>query len=95
MGAVRVDLTAARAAVEVAASQAADLVRSLPDPSSRVPGLDWTVGQTAAHLVAAARFYPRYATGQATQRQPSTLPRATSTGSPKWATTDWRSWPTC
>jgi hypothetical protein len=66
MGAVRVDLTAARAAVEVAASQAADLVRSLPDPSSRVPGLDWTVGQTAAHLVAAARFYPRYATGQAT-----------------------------
>jgi uncharacterized protein (TIGR03083 family) len=64
MGAVRVDLAAARAAVEVAASQAADLVRSLPDPRRRVPGLDWTVGQTAAHLVAAARFYPRYATGQ-------------------------------
>jgi hypothetical protein len=66
MGAVPVDLTAARAAVEVAASQVADLVRSLPDPSRRVPGLDWTVGQTAAHLVAAARVYPRYATGQAT-----------------------------
>jgi uncharacterized protein (TIGR03083 family) len=66
MGAVPVDLTAARAAVKVAASQVADLVRSLPDPSSRVPGLDWTVGQTAAHLVAAARVYPGYATGQAT-----------------------------
>lgn len=66
MGAVPVDLTAARAAVQVAASQAADLVRSLPDPSSRIPGLNWTVGQTAAHLVAAAQFYPRYATGQAT-----------------------------
>jgi hypothetical protein len=39
MAAVPVDLTAARAAVEVAASQAADLIRSLPDPSSRVPGL--------------------------------------------------------
>jgi uncharacterized protein (TIGR03083 family) len=66
MGAVPVDLTAARVAVVVAARQAADLVGSLPDPSSRVPGLDWTVGQTAAHLVAAARLYPRYATGQAT-----------------------------
>jgi len=66
MGAVPVDLTAARAAVEVAARQAADLVRSLPNPSGRVPGLDWTVGQTAAHLVAAARVYPRYATGQVT-----------------------------
>jgi uncharacterized protein (TIGR03083 family) len=64
MGAVPVDLTAARAAVEVAARQAADLVRSLPDPSVQVPGLDWTVGQTAAHLVAAARVYPLYATGQ-------------------------------
>jgi uncharacterized protein (TIGR03083 family) len=66
MGAVPVDLTAARAAVEVAARQAADLVRSLPNPSVQVPGLDWTVGQTAAHLVAAARVYPRYATGQLT-----------------------------
>lgn len=66
MGAVPVDLTAARAAVEVAASRVADLVRSLPDPSSRVSGLDWTVGQTAAHLVAAVRVYPGYATGQAT-----------------------------
>jgi uncharacterized protein (TIGR03083 family) len=66
VGAVPVDLTAARAAIEVAARQAADVVRSLPDPGSRVPGLDWTVGQTAAHLVAAARFYPRYATGQVT-----------------------------
>jgi uncharacterized protein (TIGR03083 family) len=65
MGAVPVDLAAARAAVEVTAQRAADLVRSLPDPSVRVPGLDWTVGQTAAHLVAAARYYPRYATGQA------------------------------
>jgi uncharacterized protein (TIGR03083 family) len=63
-GTVPVDLTAARAAVEVAARQAADLVGSLPDPSRRVPGLDWTVGQTAAHLVAAARLYPRLATGQ-------------------------------
>jgi len=66
MGTVSVDLAAARAAVEVTAQRAADLMRSLPDPSIRVPGLDWTVGQTAAHLVAAARVYPRYATGQLT-----------------------------
>jgi uncharacterized protein (TIGR03083 family) len=66
MGAVPVDLAVARTAVQAAARQAAELVRSLPDPSARVPGMDWTVGQTAAHLVAAARFYPRYATGQLT-----------------------------
>lgn len=65
MGTLPVDLAAARAAVDVTARQVADLMRSLPDPGAGVPGLAWTVGQTAAHLVAAARSYPRYATGQA------------------------------
>jgi uncharacterized protein (TIGR03083 family) len=63
---VLVDLAQARSAVQVAAKQVSDLVRSLPDPEGVVPGLDWTVGQTAAHLVAAAVNYPRYAAGQAT-----------------------------
>jgi uncharacterized protein (TIGR03083 family) len=65
MGAVPVDPVAARAGVAAAAGQAADLVRSLPDPAAPVPGLDWTVAQTAAHLVAAARAFLGYATGQA------------------------------
>lgn len=61
-----VDLAQARSAVQVAAKQVSDLVRSLPDPQALVPGLDWTVGQTAAHMVAAAVNYPRFAIGQAT-----------------------------
>jgi uncharacterized protein (TIGR03083 family) len=63
---VFIDLAQARSAVQVAAKQVSELVRSLPDPHAPVPGLDWTVGQTAAHLVAAAVNYPRFATGQAT-----------------------------
>lgn len=63
---VRVDLAQARSALPTAARQTSELVRSLPDPQASVPGLDWTIGQTAAHMVAAAVNYPRYATGQAT-----------------------------
>jgi uncharacterized protein (TIGR03083 family) len=63
---VLVDLADARSAVQEAAKQVSELVRSLPDPQAFVPGLDWTVGQTAAHLVAAAVNYPRFATGLAT-----------------------------
>ena len=65
VNAVLVDLTQARSAVQMAARQVSDLVRSLPDPRAPVPGLDWTVGQVAAHMVAAAENYPRFATGQA------------------------------
>ena len=63
---VLVDLAQARSAVQMAAKQVSELVRSLPDPQALVPGLDWTVGQTAAHMVAAAVNYPRFATGQTT-----------------------------
>ena len=52
-----VDLAAARAAVESAAADAAGLVGSASGPDMEKParGLDWTVGQTAAHLVASTR----------------------------------------
>jgi uncharacterized protein (TIGR03083 family) len=66
MGAVPVDPAAARAGIATAAGPAADLIRSLPDPAAPVPGLDWTVAQTAAHLVATARVMLGYATGRAT-----------------------------
>ncbi len=64
MGAVPVDPVAVRAGVAAAAGQAAGLVRSLPDPAAPVPNLDWTVAQTATHLVAAARAFLGYVTGQ-------------------------------
>ena len=55
MGGVPVDLEAARAALETAAVRAAELVRSAPDKDAPKRGLDWTVGQTAAHMVASTR----------------------------------------
>jgi uncharacterized protein (TIGR03083 family) len=66
MAALPVDPVAVRAAVAAAAGQAAELVRSLPDPAAPVPGLDWTAAQTAAHLVATARAFSGYVTGQVT-----------------------------
>jgi uncharacterized protein (TIGR03083 family) len=65
MNALLVDLAQARNALRMAAGQASELVRSLPDPQAPVPGLDWTVGQTAAHMVSAPMDFLRYATGQA------------------------------
>lgn len=65
MNALQVDLPKARSALQTVARQASELVRSLPDPQAPVPGLDWTVGQTAAHMVAGPTNYLRYATGQA------------------------------
>ncbi|HEX6674061.1 MAG TPA: maleylpyruvate isomerase family mycothiol-dependent enzyme [Actinomycetes bacterium] len=57
MGGVPVGLAAARAAVEVAAADAAGLIGSASGPDLEKParGLDWTVGQTAAHVVASTR----------------------------------------
>ena len=67
VNAVLVDLAEARSAVQMAAKQVAELVRSPPDPRASVPGLDWTlICQTAAHMVAALRRTTRVATGQAT-----------------------------
>ena len=63
--AVLVDLAQVRRALAISATRASELVGSLPDPETSVPGLDWTVRQTAAHMVAGAMNYLRYATGQA------------------------------
>ena len=49
--AVPIDLESARRALASEGERAADLVASIPDPTAPVPGLDWTVGQAAAHLV--------------------------------------------
>jgi uncharacterized protein (TIGR03083 family) len=56
LGGVPVDHVAARAALEMVALQAAAVIRSVPDMDAPTRGLDWTVGQTAAHLVAGNRI---------------------------------------
>ena len=47
----------ARAALADAVARSAQLWRSIADPAAPVPGLAWTAGQTAAHVVADMREY--------------------------------------
>lgn len=47
----------ARAALAAAVSRSAQLWRSIADPRMPVPGLAWTAGQTAAHVVGDMREY--------------------------------------
>jgi hypothetical protein len=47
-----------------AAPRTASLIRAAGDPATPVPGLTWTVGETAAHLVNEFLDYAAYARGQ-------------------------------
>jgi hypothetical protein len=47
----------ARAALADAVARSAQLWRRIGDPAAPVPGLSWTAGQTAAHVVADMREY--------------------------------------
>lgn len=54
---VAADLEATREAVARNARRVAEMLRCDADPAAPVPGLDWTVGEVAAHLVTALRGY--------------------------------------
>jgi uncharacterized protein (TIGR03083 family) len=56
-------LTASQALRETAA-RAAELLRAVPGPGTPVPGLTWTVGQAAAHMVAEFTDYAAFARGE-------------------------------
>lgn len=51
-------------ALREAAGRTAALLRTVQDPSLKVPGLTWTVGETAAHVVADLELYARLITGE-------------------------------
>ncbi len=48
---------ATRTALRAAAGRTADLLRSVTTPQARVPGLDWSAAETAAHMVGELRDY--------------------------------------
>lgn len=56
--------TAAQAALREAAARTAGLLLTVPDGGAAVPDLDWTVAETAAHLLGELRFYEGFASGQ-------------------------------
>jgi Mycothiol maleylpyruvate isomerase N-terminal domain len=51
-------------ALRTNAARTAAAIRAAGDPGARVPGLDWTVGETAAHVVAEFVDYTAYAQGR-------------------------------
>ncbi|MDQ4095354.1 MAG: maleylpyruvate isomerase N-terminal domain-containing protein, partial [Actinomycetota bacterium] len=53
---VEIDFDGALRAFEVAARRFTDLVRSIPDPHRRTRGLDWSLADTAAHVLLAVRY---------------------------------------
>lgn len=46
-----------------AAIRAVAMLQAVPDPGAPVPGLDWTITETAAHLVAEIEDYTDFVTG--------------------------------
>jgi hypothetical protein len=64
MSVVPVDREAAQAAIDrLAAKVAADLADHPAETGRKVPGLDWSVGETGAHLVTLIDDVTRYVTG--------------------------------
>ena len=64
MSVVPVDVGAARAAVGQVAKRVAELLDSITDTSVPVPGLEWTAGETGAHLVTVTNWFVDYVTGR-------------------------------
>jgi len=63
-GWVQFDLDGARDAIRRATARVAGRLRSTTQPSRRAHRLDWTISETAAHLVVVVRANTRYARGE-------------------------------
>jgi len=58
------DSTGLLEALRNAADRTARMVRTVPDGAVRVPGMDWTAAETAAHMVGDLSFFASFLTGQ-------------------------------
>jgi uncharacterized protein (TIGR03083 family) len=63
-GSGTIEALTAHQTLRAAAARTAALLRTAQDPDAAVPGLSWTVGETAAHLVAELRHYAAFVTGE-------------------------------
>lgn len=61
---VQIDETASLGALRSAAGRVADLVRDVREPDRRAGHLDWTIAETAAHLVGGGELYTGFITGE-------------------------------
>lgn len=63
---LRIELAPAADALERAGRRLVDLLRSVPDPTVPTRGLEWTLGELAAHLAARAALFVGYLDGTVT-----------------------------
>lgn len=61
---ISMDREQALAAVAAAGERAADAIEAISDPDRRTRGLEWTLGQTAAHIVADVRYHRAWLRGE-------------------------------
>ena len=61
---VELGLAATQRALRSAAQRTAALLRGIRDPNIRAAGLEWTIAETAAHLVASLDLYTGLVTGE-------------------------------
>jgi len=64
MAEFRLDRTRALKALQATAARLATLIGSITDPGAPTTGLEWTLGQTAGHVVADVRMHRRWLAGE-------------------------------
>lgn len=63
---LRIELAPAADALARAGRRVTDLLRSVPDPAMPAAGLEWSLGELAAHLAARTALFAGYLSGTAT-----------------------------
>lgn len=61
---ISIDRQQALAAMAAAGERTADVIGAVDDPDRRTRGLDWTLAQTAAHIVAGVQYHRAWLRGE-------------------------------
>jgi len=64
MGAIGLEWDTVKPVCQKVAARTAELIRKAPSSKAQVPGLDWTVGEVAAHLVSLTHRYEPFVQDQ-------------------------------
>lgn len=70
---IPIDWEQSRTLVGRAADDLATLLKTVPDGSTPVPGLDWNISEVGAHLVTCAMGYTEYAGGASSALEDQTM----------------------
>jgi hypothetical protein len=73
---IPIDLHETLQAVQMMADQVSSLVRYIPDPQAKVPGSEWTFGETAAHIALGQTLFTELTRGSPSPFGDGTTPLA-------------------